>query len=237
MDILGVRIDLLNLEQSMAKISEAITAGRRLWIVSANPELIYKAEKDKKLRDIVNSADLILPDGVGVVWAVRQLGGPKISRVTGVDLTLEILREADKYSRRIFLLGAAPGIAEKAVCRQQKMFPRVIFASHHGYFTQEEEAQVKEKIEQFRPDVLLVGLGAPKQELWNAAYTGRAAVRIGVGGTIDILSGEVKRAPQFFRNHKIEWLYRLIREPSRLRRQIILPLYVLRVLKKRWLRK
>ena len=234
MDILGTRIDLLNLQESMSRIFQALAAGKKLWIVTANPELIYRGAKDKKLQAIISSADLILPDGIGVVWAARLFGAKKAERVTGIDLTLKILEEGQQYGWRIFSLGSKPGIAKKAVCKLSQKYPAIDFAYHHGYFSPEEEAAVLEKIESFAPHILLVGLGAPKQEYWNAAYKGLAPIRIGVGGTIDVLSGEVKRAPQFFRAHNLEWFYRLISQPARIRRQIVLPLYVLQVLKQRY---
>jgi N-acetylglucosaminyldiphosphoundecaprenol N-acetyl-beta-D-mannosaminyltransferase len=231
MNILGTRIDFLNLEESMSKIRQTIARKTKLWIVSANPELIYRAYRNRELRAMINSADLILPDGVGVLWAAKQLGLAEAERVTGIDLTLKILEEAHKKSWRVFFLGAKPGVAEKAIQNQSKKYPGITFACHHGYYKPKEEAKVLERIESFSPDILLVGLGAPKQELFNAAYQGQARVRIGVGGTIDVLAGQVKRAPQFFRTHSLEWLYRLITQPSRLGRQKVLPLYVLAVLK------
>jgi len=233
-DILGTGIDLLNLEKSMQFISKALAEGRKLWIVSANPELIFRAEKDKKLQRIINKADLVLPDGIGLVWAVRQLAGKNTERVTGVDLTWRILEEGNKNAWRIFLLGSKQGVAEKAVCELRNKYPEIVFDSHHGYFSEAEEPEVLEKIEKLAPHILLVGIGAPRQENWNASYKGNAGVRIGVGGTLDVLSGEVRRAPKFYCDHNLEWLYRLIKEPSRLRRQYILPLYVLRVLRKKY---
>jgi N-acetylglucosaminyldiphosphoundecaprenol N-acetyl-beta-D-mannosaminyltransferase len=113
MDILGIRIDLLNLEDCIRYISRELAAGKRRWIVSANPELIYRAGKDKKLREVINSADLILPDGIGVIWAARLFGAENAVRVTGVDLTLKLLEEAERQSWRIFFLGAKPELRDK----------------------------------------------------------------------------------------------------------------------------
>jgi N-acetylglucosaminyldiphosphoundecaprenol N-acetyl-beta-D-mannosaminyltransferase len=199
-------------------------------IVTANPELIYKAASDRELQQLINSADLIVADGVGVLWAARQLGHRLPERVTGIDLALRILEEANKQGWRVFLLGSKPGVAERAVINQQKKYPNIVFGCHHGYFTAEQQPLLIERIKNFAPDILLVGLGAPKQEYWNAANTGLARVRIGVGGSLDVLAGLVKRAPLFVRNLKLEWLYRLLTQPSRLKRQAILPLYVARVL-------
>ncbi|NLM21037.1 MAG: WecB/TagA/CpsF family glycosyltransferase [Peptococcaceae bacterium] len=234
MDILGTRIDLLNLQESMSRIFRAVASGKKLWIVTANPELIYRGAKDKKLQATISSADFILPDGIGVVWAAHLFGAEKVERVTGIDLTLKILEEGQQHRWRIFLLGSKPEIVKKAVYNLRQKYPAIDFAYHHGYFSPEEEPAVLEKIERFAPHILLVGLGAPKQEYWNAAYKGSAQIRMGVGGTIDVLSGEVKRAPQFFRAHNLEWLYRLVSQPARIRRQIVLPLYVCKVLKQRY---
>jgi N-acetylglucosaminyldiphosphoundecaprenol N-acetyl-beta-D-mannosaminyltransferase len=233
-DILGTKIDALGLQESMKIILEGIETGQELRIVTANPELIYSAQKNRKLREIINTADLVLPDGIGVIWAACQFGYRLAERVTGIDLTLRLLEEGNQRRWRIFLLGARPGIPEKAVTKLYRVYPGVILSCHHGYFSQEEEPLVIEKIRKFAPDILLVGLGAPRQELFNAANRGLAMVRMGVGGSIDVLSGEVKRAPQFYRKHNLEWLYRLATNPSRIGRQAVLPLYVLRVLWKKY---
>ena len=229
-EILGVRVDSLSMEECLEKVKQAVLSGASIRIVTANPELIYKAAADNKLRQLVNSADLVVADGVGVLWAARQLGHGLPERVTGIDLVLRILEEANKHGWRIFLLGSKPGVAEKAVLNQQKKYSKIVFGCHHGYFTAEQQPLLLKRIENFEPDILLVGMGAPKQEYWTAANGGLARVSIGVGGTFDVLAGLVKRAPVFVRNLKLEWLYRLLTQPSRLKRQAILPLYVARVL-------
>ncbi len=233
-DILGTKIDVLGLKESVKIISEGVATGQELRIVTANPELIYSAQKNEELQKIINTADLVLPDGIGVVWAARQFGYRLPERVTGIDLTLRLLEEGNQRRWRIFLLGARPGVPEKAVTELYRVYPGVVLSGHHGYFSKEKEPLVIERIRKFAPDILLVGLGAPRQELFNAANQGLAMVRMGVGGTIDVLSGEVKRAPQFYRDNKLEWLYRLAANPSRIRRQAVLPLYVLRVLWKKY---
>lgn len=230
-DVLETHIDNLSLNECMQYISKAIQDRNELWIVTANPELIYRAKENKELSSIIHAADLILPDGIGVLWAAKQFGHVIKERVTGVDLTYKILEEGNKLGWRIFLLGARPGIVEKARDEQHRRYPGVIFDCHHGYFSKEEEPSVIEKIKAFEPDVLLVGLGAPRQEYWNWINRNLAKVRMGVGGTIDVLSGEVRRAPHFFQKYNIEWLYRLLKQPSRIRRQVILPLYIYEVLK------
>jgi len=231
-NILGTHIDNLSLEDCIKKITSTIMADDNMNIVTANPELIYKAQKDRQLQMMIDRANLVLPDGIGVLWAARRLGSEIKERVTGIDLTLRLLEEANKHNWRIFLLGAKPGIGEKALVEQKKRYPKIIFECHHGYFTEQEEADVIDQIKAFKPDVLLVGLGAPRQELWNDTHKGLAKVAIGIGGTIDVLSGKVQRAPLFYQNHHIEWFYRLMKEPKRVSRQRLLPLYVFQVLKK-----
>lgn len=229
--ILGTRIHKISLNETIVKIKEIISNGKDLWIITANPELIFKAEKDHRLQSLIEKADLVVPDGIGVVWAARQLGCFLQERVTGIDLTCRILEEGHKQGWRVFLLGARPGVAQKAITTQQRKYPGITFDSYHGYFTPEEEPQVIERIKNFKPDVLLVGLGAPRQESWNYGNPGIARVRMGVGGTFDVLAGEQTRAPRVFRQYNLEWFYRLIKEPARIRRQMILPLYVFKVLK------
>lgn len=231
LDILGTHIDSVSLEESIQLIKNTVTADEELWIITANPELIFKAEKEDRLRAMINSADLVIPDGIGVVWAAGKLGNKLKERVTGVDLTSRILEEGNLQKWRVFLLGARPGVAEKAAAEQSKKHTEIIFDWHHGYFTEKEEHGVIEKIRKFAPDVLLVGLGAPRQDYWNSKNRELAKVRIGVGGTIDVLAGEAKRAPRFFQKTGLEWLFRLVTDPSRIRRQVILPLYVLKVLR------
>ncbi|MGI6451504.1 MAG: WecB/TagA/CpsF family glycosyltransferase [Desulfitobacteriia bacterium] len=235
-NVLGINIDLWSLAESVVLITESIAGGKKLRIVTANPELIYKARKQKELQDIINSADLVLPDGIGVVWALKQLGCTAAERVTGIDLTEYLLQEGSRRGWRVFLLGARPGVAEKAVARQATKYPGLIFCCQHGFFPAEEEPSVLERIRRFAPDLLLVGLGAPRQEFFNAAHQGIAGASIGVGGTIDVLAGEVKRAPAFFRRSNLEWFYRLVTQPSRIRRQAVLPLYVLKVLRQKYLK-
>jgi N-acetylglucosaminyldiphosphoundecaprenol N-acetyl-beta-D-mannosaminyltransferase len=232
--ILGTRIDPISLQDCLETIKNTILLEQQLRIVTANPELIYKAEHDANLLAVINSAGLVVPDGVGVVWAARKLGCPVKERVTGIDLTAGILGESNRYGWRIFLLGAKPGIAEKVIWQQSLRYPKIALACHHGYFTQAEEPEMIEQIRQFAPDILLVGLGAPRQEYWNHQHPGLAKVSMGVGGSFDVLSGEVKRAPRIFQQSGLEWLYRLINEPGRIKRQVVLPMYLLRVLKQKY---
>lgn len=231
--ILGTLVDQISLEQCIEKIIDSIESNGSVRIVTANPEMIYQAQRDPDYLKTINAADLVVPDGIGVVWAGKILGTRYEERVTGIDLTQRLFAEGHKRGWRIFLLGSRPGVAEQAVRVQSEYFPGLVFDCYHGYFTAAEEHDVKLRIQQFSPDVLLAGLGAPKQEYWLSRNPDLAKVRIGVGGTLDVLAGRVKRAPVLFRRLGLEWLYRLMTEPSRIARQKVLPLYVYHIMRQK----
>lgn len=234
--ILGVAINNVSLAESTEMICSAVQEGRKLRIVTANPEMLYRAAKDERFQRVINSAELVVPDGIGVIWAASLLGMPLKERVTGADLTERILAAGNERGWKIFLLGAKPGVAQQAAAVQGRKYPHITFAVQHGYFKAKEEGEIIERITKFQPDILLAGLGSPAQEYWLHKHAGLARVSMGVGGTIDILSGRVKRAPDWMQKQGLEWLYRLCQEPSRLGRQKILPLYVLKVLKEKYSR-
>ena len=202
-------------------------------VVTANPELIYRAARQVTLSNLINTAGLVTPDGVGVVWAARMLGKPVPERVTGIDLMEALFPVAHNQGWRVFFLGGRPGVAEQAAAKVREAYPRITFGTAHGYFTADEESLVVANIGRFRPDLLCIGLGAPRQELWSAGYPGLAIVSIGVGGSFDALAGTVPRAPLWVQSIHLEWLYRLIKEPWRWRRQTVLPLFVWDVLRQK----
>ncbi len=187
-------------------------------VVTANPIMVMTAQKDPQFMDILSRADLLVPDGVGILWAARKLGKRLPERVTGVDLSLYLLRR--KPALRIYLLGGRPGVAEKARLNVQREIPGArICGTHHGYFGPAEEGTVVGSIRSAKADVVLVGMGSPRQEkfIWAHRKSLGAKLAIGVGGVLDILAGESKRAPEIFQRAGLEWLYRLAREPRRLR--------------------
>jgi len=227
-DILGVGIDDLTL-------AEAVSAGCALmdqpgfhYAVTPNPEFILAARKDAGFRAILNGADLSVPDGVGVIYAAKLLGSPLKEKVPGVDLAQGLLAQMAGAGKSLFLLGAKPGVAERAADELCARFPGlVVCGTHDGYF--QDSAAVTAQIAAAKPDVLFVCLGAPKQEQWMAQYgpdTG-AHLAIGLGGCLDVFAGTVKRAPEAWQRHGLEWLYRLIREPSRFGRMVKLPLILI----------
>jgi N-acetylglucosaminyldiphosphoundecaprenol N-acetyl-beta-D-mannosaminyltransferase len=231
--ILDVPVHDVSLAEAAAAAREAVRAGRRLRVVTANPEIICRAAADPGLRAAIAAADLVTPDGVGVLWAARRLGQPLRERVTGIDLAQALLAAGEPLGWRVFFLGGRPGVAAEAAARQSACYPGLVFAHAHGYFRPAEEAALTERIRSFRPQLLLAGLGAPRQEIWLGEHADVAAVTVGVGGTLDVLAGRKKRAPAWVRRMGWEWLYRLAREPGRLRRQWVLPLFVWRVLRQK----
>ncbi len=236
-DILGCSIDLLNIAETMERIKCLIESGRAEQVITLNAEIAYTARKDRQLQAIINSASLVTPDGIGIVWAGRLLGYAIKDRITGIDLVYRISEKAVSQGWTVFLLGAAPGLADKAARNLSSLYPGLqIAGSEHGYHKPEDMGAVIRGIKLARPDILLVALGAPRQEFWIKEYKDKLDVPlcIGVGGSFDVIAGEKKRAPDFFIKLNLEWLYRLFSEPTRIKRQAVLPLFVLQVLKSRY---
>ncbi|MDQ7093042.1 WecB/TagA/CpsF family glycosyltransferase [Desulfosporosinus sp. PR] len=228
--ILGITVDIYSMAETVEKIRDAIEERRLLRVVTANPEMIYASEQDPALRQVINSADLVTPDGIGVVWAARRLGTKARERVTGIDLMQAIFPAAAAGKWRIYFLGGKPGVAELAGRKVSRDYPGINLWTRHGYFSIQEEPEILEEIRRFKPDVLFVGLGAPRQEFWLAEHPGLARVSIGVGGSFDALAGTVRRAPRQIQELHLEWLYRLLKEPWRWRRQTVLPRFMVKVL-------
>ena len=226
-DIMGVGFDDLTLE-------EAVAAGEKLaqgpgfsYVVTPNPEIVDLARADAGYRDLLNGAGLVLPDGIGVVYAATLLGRPLKGRVPGIDFATGLLDRLAKNGGKLFLLGAKPGVAEQAAERLKAAHPGLtVCGTNDGYF--KDSAPVVEKIRAAEADMVFVCLGAPKQEKWMAQYgpeTG-AHLMAGLGGALDVYAGNVKRAPVLWQKLGMEWAYRLIRQPSRIGRMAKLPLFL-----------
>jgi N-acetylglucosaminyldiphosphoundecaprenol N-acetyl-beta-D-mannosaminyltransferase len=209
-------------------------------IFTPNTEIIMFCNNDSELKRIINKGSLVLPDGIGLIYASRIRRLPLKERVTGFDTSVEILNIAVEKEYKVFLLGGAPGVAEKATENIRKEFGDIVCGHQHGYFKgqhvghadHEEEKEIIKRINDLKPDIIFVGLGSPKQEKWIEYHRNNLDVKliIGNGGTIDVLSGTVKRAPQFFQKLGLEWLYRLLSDPKRINRQILLPVFMLKIL-------
>lgn len=232
-NILGCLVDQVDMEQAVAQTANFIKSGKPHQIITVNAEIVYLASQLAQLREVINQADLVTPDGAGVVWASKHLGQPIPERVAGVDLMAKLFNLAEKEEWRVYFFGAAPGIASAAVEKLLIKHPRLQVAGiSHGFFTAEEEVELIKGIKIAKPQLLLVALGAPKQEYWIAKYKEELAIPVvmGVGGSFDVWAGKVKRAPRWMRRFNLEWLGRLIQEPSRYKRMSALPKFVLAVL-------
>lgn len=236
-DILGCRVDKVNMDEALNFIAERIKNNDPAHIITLNAEIVYRACGDAQLREVINRADLNTPDGIGIVWAARQLGFPLEERVTGIDLLEKLCSLAGKEAWKLFFLGAAPGVAEQAADKLSARYPGLtVVGTGDGFFREEEEEAIAAKVKALSPQILFVGLGAPKQEYFIQRYAEYLAVPIciGVGGSFDVVAGLKKRAPKLFIKLNMEWLYRLLAEPSRLKRQLALPGFARLVLKQKW---
>ena len=234
LEILGIGIDRIDSNEALRQIGQFIASGTPHQIVTANAEIIYQASKNEKMKDVINAAQMVTADGSGVVWASRQLGQPLAQRVTGIDLVNSICEQSAKDKWKIYILGSAPGVADTAANNIRDKFPGCnIVGTHHGYFNEQEEALIIAELEQLQPDVLFVALGAPKQEYWIADHIQQLniPVAMGIGGSMDVLSGNVRRAPKWMQKMSLEWLYRLLIQPTRFKRVLALPKFMLAVKK------
>jgi N-acetylglucosaminyldiphosphoundecaprenol N-acetyl-beta-D-mannosaminyltransferase len=234
-NLLGADIDALSMEETVERVAGLIRNYQPFRVMTLNPEYLYQAQFNKELMDLARRADIVTADGVGIVWACRVAGHPVPERVTGIDLMLRLVDKAAVCGWSIYLLGAAPGVAGEAADRLCRDYPGLRIAGcHHGYFQENEESIVAQEIRATKPDLLFVALGAPKQEIWIERHLGKtgAGVAIGVGGSFDVLAGRVQRAPDWIRRLHLEWLSRLLRQPSRWRRQMVLPLFAWTVIKR-----
>ena len=234
-DVLGVGFDGVTVDEAVLRASGIIKSGGKTYIVTPNPEIVWICRRNEALRDAINGAGFVLPDGIGIVMGARILGTPLLGgRVPGIDFAAALFYEIAKFGGSIFLLGSKPGVAEEAGQRLIEKYPGLVVAGvADGYFTDSEP--IIEQINATNPDLLLVCLGAPKQELWMAENINRLNTQIcaGLGGSLDVFAGRVKRAPIFFQKFGLEWFYRLVREPRRIKRMIKLPLFILAVMLKR----
>ena len=239
--IFGARIDNVTLDDAVAEVKNFLMEDDLHTIYTPNTEIIMACKEDENIRNIINSGDLIIPDGIGLIYGSRIKKKPLKERVTGFDLSMEILKIANEKGYSLFLLGGKDGIAKTAGENIVKKYPNIkLVGFHHGYFkgshiglkNHEEELNIIDSINQVKPDIIFVGLGFPKQEIWINENKDRlhCKVIIGNGGTMDKLSGNIKRAPEIFQKLGLEWFYRLIKEPSRIKRQMVLPKFMIYML-------
>ena len=234
-DVLGVEFDNLTLAEAVDR-AQALAGGEGFhYVVTPNPEIVMTAQKDPAFQKVLSGADLVLPDGIGVIKAAAILGRPLKERVPGIDVAAALMGRMAGSGTRLFLLGAKPGVAEAAAEKLRSAYPGLqICGTHDGYF--QDDAPVVEAIRAARAEVVFVCLGAPKQEFWmarNGPETG-AKLMLGLGGVLDVFAGAVERAPERWQRMGLEWLYRLIREPSRIGRMARLPLFLVQAYRAKW---
>lgn len=247
--VLGVRVDILSqrqaldvIEQIVAKRRAGLAGGEVLacqQVVTLNTEFVMEARRNSAFREVINSAALVVADGIGIVWATH-LGKTREARVperiTGTDTLMALAKRCARSGYRLYLLGAAPGVAEQAAARLQAIAPGLeIAGTYAGSPAPGEEEGILERLRNANADVLCVAYGAPAQELWIKRNLARlpVAIAMGVGGAFDFLSGRQRRAPRLMQRLGLEWLYRLYREPWRWRRMLAIPRFMMIVLIKR----
>ena len=226
-EVLGVPVDRVTMGSAVRYADYWLDNGdRALTIFAVNPEKVIRARTDSKVLQILQGAGLLIPDGIGVVLAARWLGLGGMRRVAGADLMPELCRLAARKGRGVFLYGAKPEVNERAAVVLRQHFPALIIVGRQdGYLPEEEMPLLIQRINSSHADILFVALGSPRQELWMETYLPYLNVRIcqGIGGTLDVLAGAAPRAPELCRRLGLEWLYRLLSDPKRAKRQLALP--------------
>lgn len=236
-NVLGVSIDNVDMTQAVKIAGEYLEHEKTRVIFTPNPEIIMKTLNDNELRNIINSGDLLIPDGIGIVQAAKTLKTPVKERVTGYDLAHELLLYSSLNGKKVFFFGAAKGVAKNAAVKMKKRYSRLNIAGcHSGFFNEEDNDRIIAKINNSDADILLVGLSAPKQEKWVYQNKDKLKAKIVmcVGGSFDGMAGNFPRAPKIFIDLGVEWLYRLIKQPSRAKRMSILPVFKVKVWLSKW---
>jgi N-acetylglucosaminyldiphosphoundecaprenol N-acetyl-beta-D-mannosaminyltransferase len=228
-----VRVDCVDMSTALTRIEELVDRGGPHQVATVNPEFIMRAQKDLEFARVLSQADLCLADGVGVVWAARRQGCDLPGPVAGVDLVHPIAAMCAKRSLRLFLLGAAPGVAADLAARLRSAYDGLEVSAHSGGPEPSHDVETLHRIHDHLADLVLVAFGAPAQEMWIDRMKNRlgASVAMGVGGAFDYLTDRVPRAPAWMREARLEWLARLVRQPWRIRRMAVLPVYALKVMR------
>lgn len=232
--ILGVPVDAVTRAEAMDAFDGLMRESGCGLIITPNSEIVLNASKNHGFRSLMESAGLIIPDGVGLMYASKILKNPLPERVTGIDFLSDILQYLHESGKPAYFIGSKPGVAELAADNMKKRYPGLkVAGTRHGYFSAGEENGIVGDINRSGAEFLCAAMGSPKQEKFiydhRDEFTNvRAAM--GVGGSLDVWAGALKRAPEFYRKHGLEWLYRLFQEPSRFRRTLKLPIFLFKVI-------
>lgn len=237
-EILGVGVDNVTMEEATKKVDEFVRVGGFHSVFTPNPEIIMIAQEDEAMKEALNQADLVVPDGIGVVIGSKILKTPSLKeRVPGYDLVQNTMAQAVDKGYKYFFFGSKPGVSELAKEKMEKKYPGIeIVGTRDGYFKEDDIPEIIEAIHGSKANILLVALGAPKQEKWISQYKEQlpnVRVAIGVGGALDGMADVVKRAPVIYQKLGLEWFYRLMKQPSRWKRMLVLPLFIVKIIKKR----
>ena len=239
-EILGLPIDIINIAETLDLAKQALLQNKQLKIITLNPEMIVNAYINSYFRETLDHADLIVPDGAGITWSLKLLypdSLKKIKRVPGIDLAERILQAASELQKRVAIFGGTKEVIEKAIETLKKNYTNIkIVKAINGYEGENKDKEIAEEISQSSPNVLLVALGTPRQEIWINKFSSffPHAVMIGIGGSLDVWSLKKKRAPRWIRRLHFEWLYRALTEPKRMIRVLkTLPVFMWMVLKKK----
>lgn len=234
--IFGIRVSKFDMKTTVSYLTEAVHNRVPHQVITANPIMVMAALENPSYMEIMKSAELVVPDGTGVVWAADYCKEPVAERVAGFDLLHELLRQGESYNWRVYLLGSTPEVIRETTSRLQTGYPGIVIAGYHdGFFGPDEDEQIIAGILEAKPDLLFVARGADSQEPWIAKYKSRLQIPVmmGVGGSFDVISGKSRRAPKAFQKLRAEWLYRLIKEPTRYKRMLALPKFAVKVVREK----
>jgi N-acetylglucosaminyldiphosphoundecaprenol N-acetyl-beta-D-mannosaminyltransferase len=232
--ILGCRIHRVGMRQALETARALLRDGQPHLIVTADSSMLMMATEDDALRSIINCADLVVPDSMGVVWASKRAGKPVPERVTGVDMMERLCELGAESNRTAYFLGAAPGVADEAARNLEAKYPGFqVAGTHNGFLQPGDTEKIEAEIRSLKPDFLFVAMGIPKQEkwIWERIESLGVPISMGVGGSLDCHSGRVQRAPKAIQKLNVEWLYRLLMNPSKYKKVALLPRFVLKVLR------
>ncbi len=236
-NLLGVPVDLWPPEELISRIEQSIQDKTPRTIFAVNPEKIMFSRKDPELLSALKEANFLIPDGIGVILGLKLIYGrtaARIVRITGIKLMRSLLDCADRQKRTVFLFGGAPEVNKRAAVTISSRYPGLVLAGReHGYISEDRYHALVQKINSLDVDILFVGLGSPKQEKWIHRHKGllKAKICLGVGGSFDVMAGKASWAPKWIQRAGLEWLYRLFREPQRVKRQLALPQFALELIK------
>ncbi|MBQ8264619.1 MAG: WecB/TagA/CpsF family glycosyltransferase [Oscillospiraceae bacterium] len=230
-EILGVPFDNITKSEAVDYAFSLQKEHKAYYVVTPNPEIVMLARDNPDMLSAVKDAELVIADGIGVIYGAKILGTPLRDRIPGIDFTTALMEKMNEEGRSLFLFGAKPGVAEKAAENLGIKFPGIkIVGTNDGYFKDDEP--IIEKINTAKPDLMLVCLGAPKQEKWMQANAQRldVGIMVGAGGSLDVFAGVVERAPEIWQKLGLEWLHRLLKEPRRIGRMMKLPKFIFAVI-------